>query len=357
MPSYVTAGTWEPDATEFARFATAVARRYSGTFTDPGRSGNALPAVRYWQAWNEPNLEYDLSPQWTRTANGYAAASPTIYRSLLNAFYGAVKAVSRSNFVITAGTAPYGEPPGVDPRGQDRMPPVQFDRDLFCEADNAGLTPVSCPNPPHLDALSHHPYAFKGPTWHALNADDAAVADMHKLANVLTAAQHEHHVLPSGPKQLWVDEISWDSNPPDPHGVPINEHARWVEQAMYVLWRQGVNTILWLQICDAPAYPNYAYSIQGGMYYINGTPKPAATALRFPFVTQRKDRQTIEAWVRPPQGGYVRIQVLRGGGWTTLRTLLLRRHQVFAATLKLTGNATLRALIGSQKSLTWQQHG
>jgi hypothetical protein len=355
-PSYVRNGTWEPNARQFAAFATAAAKRYSGSFQDPSNPGSKLPAVHYWQAWNEPNLDFYLSPQWTRTGHTYQPASPNIYRGLLNAFYAAVKGVSTSNFVVTAGTAPYGDPPGIDPPGDDRMPPVQFDRFLFCENGNANLTPTSCPNPPHLDALAHHPYAFGGgPTWHARNTDDAAVPDIYKLANVLHAAEREHHVLPAGPKQLWVTEISWDSDPPDPSGAPINQHARWVENALYVLWSEGVNTILWLQIADAPG-PNYFLS-KGGMYYLRGTPKPAATALRFPFVTQRKDSQTVQAWLRPPAGGYVRIQVLQSGQWKTLRALLLQRHQVFVTTLKLTGNATLRAQVGSQTSLTWQQHG
>ena len=141
-PSDVEPGTWWPDPTQFANFATAAALRYDGRFPDPLHPGAFLPRVRYWQPWNEPNLAIYLSPQWTRVGRGWAPASPTIYRQLLNAFYRAVKRVSPSNFVVTAGTAPYGDPPG----GQ-RMPPVEFDRDLFCLRDDADLTPVSCPGP------------------------------------------------------------------------------------------------------------------------------------------------------------------------------------------------------------------
>ena len=124
-----------------------------------------------------------------RSRDGWAPASPVIYRELLNAFYAAVKHVSSSNFVVTAGTAPYGDAPG----GQ-RMRPVAFDRALFCLRDDARLTPLSCPDPPHLDALSHHPYGIGGPLWHALNADDAAVPDVSKIARVLHAAERVGHV-------------------------------------------------------------------------------------------------------------------------------------------------------------------
>ena len=351
-PSDVEPGTWRPNAAQFANFATAAALRYDGRFPDPLHPGAFLPRVRYWQPWNEPNLAIYLSPQWTRVGSGWAPASPTIYRQLLNAFYRAVKRVSPSNFVVTAGTAPYGDPPG----GQ-RMPPVEFDRDLFCLRDDADLTPVSCPDPPHLDALSHHPYGIGGPLWHALNPDDAAVPDVYKIARVLHAAERVGHVLPAGPKQLWVTEISWNSWPPDPGGVPIVEQAHWLEQALYVLWRQGVDTVLWLQIVDAPPIPSYGSSYQSGLYYIGGAPKPAAQAFRFPFVTQRLNAMQIQAWGRSPAEGKVAIEQLRGTRWVLLRRLSAGDDQVFTTTLRVRGSATLRAQLGAQTSLPWTQRG
>jgi hypothetical protein len=354
-PAAERGGTWYPNPAQFADFATAAARRYDGGFPDPLRPGASLPAVRYWQAWNEPNLDYYLSPQWTNAGGVYTNEAPIVYRRLLNAFYAAVKAVSSSNFVTSAGTAPYGDPAGADRIGAERTQPVAFDRALFCLNDDAKLTPTSCPNPPHLDALSHHPYGVGGPLWHAVNADDAAVPDFYKIAGVLKAAERAGHVLPAGPKQLWDTEISWDSSPPDPQGVPINEHARWLEQALFVLWKQGVDTVLWLQIADSPPIPSYAATNQGGTYYLSGQPKPAAQAYRFPFVTQRLNRRRIEAWGRAPQGGRLRIQVRHGRHWKTVKKLRVKSEEVYLVKLKLRGRAKLRAKIGGQRSLTWSQ--
>jgi hypothetical protein len=306
--------------------------------------------VRYWQPWNEPNLSYYLTPQWTRTGSSWAPTSPGIYRGLLNAFYGAVKRVSSSNFVVTAGTAPYGDPPG----GQ-RMQPVAFDRSLFCLRDNARLTPVSCPDPPHLDALSHHPYGIGGPLWHALNADDVAVPDVYKLARVLHAAERAGHVRPAGPKRLWVTEISWDTSPPDPRGVPLAKQARWLEQSLYVLWRQGVDTVLWLQIADSPPIPSYGATYQAGLYYLGGAAKPAAQAFRFPFVTRRVSRSRIEAWGRAPRGGGITIEQRRAGRWVVVRRLAVRAGQVFDVVLSVRGRATLRAQADPGTSLAWTQ--
>jgi hypothetical protein len=351
-PPGASPGSWRPDPAQFASFATAAALRYDGRFPDPVTPGAFLPRVRYWQPWNEPNLSLYLSPQWTQSGSGWAPASPVIYRGLLNAFYRAVKRVSSSNFVVTAGTAPYGDPPGGE-----RMPPVAFDRTLFCLRDDRGLTPLSCPDPPHLDALSHHPYGIQGPLWHALNPDDAAVPDIYKIARVLHAAEHARHVEPAGPKRLWATEISWDSSPPDPDGVPVAEQARWLERALYVLWRQGVDTVLWLQIVDAAPVPNYGSTYQAGLYDLAGAAKPAAVAYRFPFVTRRLNHGHIDAWGRAPRGGRIAIEARRHGRWAVLRRLAVRSDQVFQAVLPVRGRAILRARADPDTSLPWTQGG
>ena len=102
-PSSATAGSWKPDAGAYGQFARAVAIRYSGSY-------EGLPRVRYYQAWNEPNLSMYLAPQY----KGKRSVAPEIYRRLLNSFYAGVKGVDRANVVITGGTAPYGDEPGGD---------------------------------------------------------------------------------------------------------------------------------------------------------------------------------------------------------------------------------------------------
>jgi hypothetical protein len=341
-------GAWRPSSRQLGEFATALATRYDGRYPDPVHPGQALPRVRYWQVWNEPNLAFYLSPQWTRTRHGWVAASPALYRSLLNSFYGAVKRVSRSNFVVTAGTAPYGDGPG-----SPRMQPLQFDRGLFCFTGSGRLRALRCPDPPHLDALSHHPYGIGGPVWHALVGGDVAVPDVYKLARVLHAAERSGRVLPRGPKRLWVTEISWDSSPPDPKGVPVAIQARWYEQAMYVLWRQGVDTILYLEIVDAPPTPSYASTYQAGLYYLDGQPKPAAQAYRFPFVTDPRGHRRLLAWGKAPASGNLSIEALSHRRWRTIRSLRVRAGQVFETVLRLSGQPQMRAQLGAQTSLTY----
>jgi hypothetical protein len=178
---------------------------------------------------------------------------------------------------------------------------------------------------------------------------------MYKIARVLHAAQRYGRVLPRGPKALWATEISWDTNPPDPHGIPIQRQARWLEQSFYVLWRQGVDTILWLQVVDSPPIPSYAATYQAGLYYLSGQPKPAAQAYRFPFVTRRVNSSRAQAWGLAPGSGGLVIEELTGGQWKVVRRLSVSNHQVFQSTLTIRGRAVLRAQLGSQTSLTWTQ--
>ena len=342
------AGSWRPNATALREFAAAAARRYSGEYPDPLTPGATLPRVRYWQAWNEPNLWLYLTPQWTRRRGAYRLASAPIYRALLNGVYAGVKRVRADDVVLSAGTAPYGDLGA----GGRRVSPVRFLRSLLCLGDRA-LRPLPCPHPAHLDAIAHHPYSPGGPESHAVSPDDAAVPDIARITRVLRAAERSHRVLPAGRKGVWVTEISWDSAPPDPEGVPVQEHARWVEKADYVLWRQRVGTVLWLQIRDSPPRPSSAVTYQAGMFFLDGTPKPAADAFRFPFVVVHDRGGRAIAWGKAPAAGPVAIQRRTASGWKTVARLVAGTSRVFVTVLTPSRGQTLRALSGTATSLPW----
>ena len=88
---YAYPGSWAPSPTALEEFAAALARRYDGCFPDPLTPGHALPRVRLFQAWNEPNLARYLEPQWVAEDGRWSAFSPLLYRQLLNGFYTGVE--------------------------------------------------------------------------------------------------------------------------------------------------------------------------------------------------------------------------------------------------------------------------
>jgi hypothetical protein len=353
MPKTATPGTWEPNAQDVGEFATAIATRFNGRYPDPLNPGSFLPRVSIWQVWDEPNLPDHLSPEWIQTPQGLEAVSPTIYRNMENAFYTAVKSVSSSNYVVLAGLGPYGDSPSASP--VVRMRPVLFLRSLLCV--NQKLTPVrGCPST-YFDAIDSHPYGIYGPNWHAYWPDDVSVPDVYKLVRVLDASEKAGTAMPRDVKGNWVTETSWDTDPPDPGGVPVEEQARWMEQAFYNLWEQGVSTVLWWQIQDSPPIPNYASTYQAGTYYIGGGPKPSSISFNFPFITWRKNYDTVIAWSRAPSSGMLSIQEKTSRGWETLVRAVVSTDEVFQLPLHLIFRATLRERVRNHVSLAWSQSG
>jgi hypothetical protein len=295
--------------------------------------------------WNEPNLSKYLAPQWVRRNGRYVAESPVRYRAMLNAFYAGVKRAQPGATVVTAGTAPFGDPPGGS-----RIPPVVFVRDLLCLRGNA-LATAQCPDPAHFDALSHHPYSIGPPGRAALNPDDVSIPDFGKLSRIVRRAVKTGRALPRHSKALWSTEVSFDSSPPDPDGVPLATHARWLAETFELLWRQGVTTITWFNVRDQPPEPSYAASNQSGVFFLDGRAKPAATAFRFPFVVRRTKTATI-AWARAPVAGTLVVERRVGARWR--RVLATRVHAGQVVQRRLHGRPrNLRARIGRQASIFW----
>ena len=345
-PADASQGSWKPDPAALRDYGAALARRYSGTFPDPARPGRTLPRVYAFQVWNEPNLDKYLSPQWSAGRT----FAPAHYRRMLTAFYLGVKSVRRAALVVTAGTAPFGDP---FPNGH-RIMPARFVRELLCQRTVKGrLRATKCPQRPRFDVLAHHPYSVGAPTRHALNADDVSIPDIGKLTKILRAAERTHRALPRKRHRMWVTEVSYDSSPPDPRGVPLATHARYLEQAFYLLWRQGVDTITWFQIRDSLPQPSYAASNQSGIYFADGRAKPARTAFRFPLVAERAGRATLRVWGRAPVAGMLRIERRAGAGWKLVKVVRARRHRTFLVRIPARGRTTLRARVGGRTSLSW----
>ena len=351
-------GTWRPNAAAFGRFMHAAARRYAGNHPDPLRPGSPLPRVRLWQAWNEPNLDYFLSPQWTRTQNGFKSASPAWYKVMLNTAYDEIKSATSGATVFAAGTAPFGDP---NPGGL-RMPAGRFVRELLCVSGRVRPKARRCArNPVKFDAMAHHPYPIGPPGRHALNPDDIVVPDFDKIKRPLAVALAAGNVYPRKRKPIWATEMSWDSSPPDPGGIEWVTQARYAAGAMYVLWRQGIRTLLWWNLHDDPRGSGYQNSLQSGVYMrgetmLQDSPKPLLTAFRFPFVaygtkSRSRGRRLAKIWGMAPSAGQVQIQRQYGSSWRTVLTVRAARNRIFQARLPAGRGARLRATQAGEISI------
>jgi hypothetical protein len=344
--SVAPSGSWKPDTNALGAFARAVATRYSGVFAPPGQG--VLPHVRYYQAWNEPNLLDYLTPQW----QGNTGVAAPYYARMLNAFYDGVKSVNGGDVVVSAGLAPYG-----DPTGQGRTRPLQFLRQLLCLQGRKSLTPTSCSDPAKFDVLADHPINTSGsPLISAQSPDDVTIADLGHVRTVLRAAESKGTVGAPGHHPIWATEFWFQSRPPaiKPQGVPPPTQARWIELALYELWKNGASVAMNLQVQDAGFDSSgKGLGVQAGLLYPSGRKKPAFTAFSFPFVVTGHGR--LSAWLKAPEAGKVAIQRRSGRHWRTVASFRASAGGVYKRSLGSAGGR-FRAKIGNDRSLVWR-HG
>jgi hypothetical protein len=309
-----------PDPAALAAFATAAARRYSGQF-------GGLPRVKYWQGLNEPNLSLFFTPQY----EGAKPASPILYRALINAFYAAIKGVDQSNLVIAAGLGPIAVP-GLT------IGPLRFTRLLLCmtAGKHPRATKGDCEGGAHFDIFDMHPFTTGGP-FHEGGPNEVELGDLPELTRLLAAADRAgriHGAFPETP--LWITEFSWDSNPPDPGGLPMKTLDRWAAEAMHNAWIAGVHTFFWFSLRDSPVgSAPYGQTLQSGLYFRGPTvaqdkPKGVLDVFRFPFVAY-PGAKGLSFWGRTSSSGpgKVVIQALRHGRWRSVFATRANKAGIF----------------------------
>jgi hypothetical protein len=355
---YAYPGSWAPSPVALEEFAAALASRYDGAFPDPLHPGGALPRVRLFQAWNEPNLARYLEPQWVAVGRHWSAFSPQLYRQLLNGFYAGVKSVQPSDTVAAAGVAPEGEPAGVG-----TMAPVSFLEGLLC----LGAARTNCPQKPHLNVLAFHPLSVFDPDVPAVSKLDVAISDIGKVTGLLTRAERQHTVLPAGSHPLWVTELNWESSPPSSAGVPGSLQAAWISRALHRLWVAGVSLVDWQFLIDpyggtplaSPDGSINLYPRPAGLYAPGpggdtalARPKPFLQGFTLPFDPLRVDRWRVRVWallVHPGQPALLQREG-HGGHWHTIVRVYADRYGVINRLLRLRGAEHLRLRAGKLDS-------
>ena len=337
----------DPDPGALRDFASAAANHYSGR--TPG-----VPAVRYFQGLNEPNLSNFFFPQYETSGK---PLSPFLYRDLINAFYAGVKAAEPASLVILAGLGPIEV-------AKYTIGPMKFARLMLCMSGGKKPKPSveSCGAGVHFDIFAIQPYTTGGPN-HKGKVNDVQIGDLPKLQNLIKAADRAGHIKGAFVRTpLWVTEFSWDSKPPDPGGLPMAVETRWVAEALHTAWSAGVENFFWYSLRDDPPPSGgrkYSETLESGLYFRGPSleadkPKPFLRAFRFPFVAYPGKK--LEFWGRTPsgRGGKVKIELQEGKRWKLIKALRADKSGIFRGKLATsygrdkTGAA--RAISGKQAS-------
>jgi hypothetical protein len=347
-------------ADEYAKFATAVAKRYSGAFVPkdetalplppPSSDGSLLdklfgrkaqpapqarpapreplPRVDMYTIWNEPNLKGFVTPQWVKQGEEWVPESPHIYRRLAAAGYRAIKDVDSSAQVLVGGTASTGLKRG----DAGSVTPLRFIREMACvDAKLRPLRRVDCAHyqPIQGDGWAHHPYSlYKAPGAQSANPEHVTISELDRMTTLLGKLAARGRIN-ARLKNLWLTEYGYETNDEvttKPYSAA--QQARFLAWSEYLAWRNPyvrsyaqflLRDIGTKEAIAAGAGRRADGSWQSGLYFEDGRPKPAADAFRLSvwsqFTPVRARRARIAKSHQVVLWGHLRTAV----GATTIR--------------------------------------
>ena len=249
---------------DLQNFATAAAKRYSGSFKrkDSDTEETLLPAVRLWLAWNEPNNPNFLAPQYKKVHGRWLALGAYQYARICNAIYAGIHGAGVGTERVACGaTDPFGNNQPKSRRAS--ISPLAFLR----LSKRYGLR--------RFDAWAHHPYApmpSESPAAKPkkLKATSVILGNIGDLTKEVTRLY--------GGKPIWITEYGYQTRPPDKFfGVSWKTQAKYLSQS-YAIARKNrrIGMFVWFLIRDERALRGW----QSGFFTASGARKPSYTAFR-----------------------------------------------------------------------------
>jgi hypothetical protein len=233
---------WSPNnPADFADFATAAARRY--------------PSVHLWMIEGEPNITGHFQPLDKKT-------TPIRYAQVLDASYGALKAVNPGNLVIGGNTITKGQ---IRPRDFIRR--------------------MRLPNglPPRMDMYGHNPFSPRRPDLkkNPVKPGTADTSDLDTLTGWLDRYLHRGR----RDKKLKIFISEW-TIPTGHDGYLFGYHAgqktvaEYLRRALRITRRmKRVYTLGWFYLYDEAPNPTHN-EMDWGLLTSDGAKKPAYFAFK-----------------------------------------------------------------------------
>lgn len=232
-----------------ADFVTAASRRY--------------PSVHLWMLWGEPNrqpqfgLDLPVSPDAAQLTPDQTQA-PQAYAQMLDATYGALKAVSPRNLVIGGDTYTTGDISTAQWIENMRLPDGQ---------------------PPRMDLYGHNPFSWRPPNLLNPPSPEGQI-DFSDLGR-LSALVNSNLAAPGQQIKLFLSEWTIPTAPDDyefSFFVSPSEQAQWITDAWQIVRSSPfIYALGWIHVYDDP--PG-APGSSGGLLDYLGQPKPGYYAFK-----------------------------------------------------------------------------
>jgi hypothetical protein len=231
---------------DLADFMTAAARHYS--------------TVHLWMVWGEPDRQVNFAidkkvAYYQRKLTAAQAQAPHLYAQMLDASYGALKAVSKSNMVIGGNTTTTGD--------------IQTKH---------WVDYLRLPNgkPPRMDMYGHNPFSSRVPKLsnRQLPYGYYDFSDLGRLSQLVNRelARRGHNI------RLFLSEFAIPTAPDNefPFYVSRATQARWTAAAWRIVRSSPfIYSLGWVEPFDDTPSGN-----RKGLLTAQGTPKPAYYAFK-----------------------------------------------------------------------------
>ena len=330
-----------PGRTPPSRSPTA--RRFAACAAGSMRRSSRCPCT--WQAWNEPNHANQAQSSVAATAGRVTPATTAgMVERVRRAVHRARTAESSS---IAGALAPFAVRDGTSGRR-----PLAFMRAAALRLATGARLRAPRPRASTSGRTTRTRTAARSTTRRQRRRLARRPPEMRGLLN---AAVRLGHVASRHRSSFWVTEFAGTRTPPDPHGDAARAPARWVAEALYRMWRNGVDTG---DLVPAPRRPARDELLPVGSVLPGREhrPRPAEVhPLRVPLpVRRRPTRQGVLVWGRLPPGSAGRVEIERRTGptWRPVARITADPYGVFRAVLPTPAAGPLRArLPGGVSSL------
>ncbi len=231
---------WVPRSPQdYANFAIAATRRY--------------PSVHLWMVWGEPSRTPNFEPETPAKPfaklNAQQQLAPHIYARILDAAYGALKGVSRSNIVIGGMTYTTGDISTQQWIENLRLPDGR---------------------PPRLDMYGDDPFSFRAPNLSNPPSPDQEIdfSDQGRLSKLVD----RYLGRPGNPDpKLFISEWTVPTKVDEEFNFYVEPlvQAQWITDGLRVAGElPSVYAVGWIHLYDEPP------ESYGGLLETDGTKKP-----------------------------------------------------------------------------------